>query len=135
MSFTKEIRISVVLILLVAIFSCKKDITRTDKYLEVMKIHDVAMAEMGNIHNKSNEIKDLIMNAKSSKDSAMYVTTLSELEKAEDGMMEWMQEFKIPKDYESAQIFLENEIIKVKKVNLDIFSALDNAEKLLTSNN
>jgi hypothetical protein len=113
--------------------SCKKEITKSVKYLEVMKIHDIAMAEMGNIHSKSKELKEMLDSSISSEDSLVYVTALKELEKAEDGMMEWMAGFKLPKEYNEANAFLDSEMTKVQKVNNDIFTALDKSDHILKS--
>jgi hypothetical protein len=113
--------------------SCKKEITKSEKYLEVMKIHDIAMAEMGNIHHKSKELKEKLGSSISSEDSLIYFTALKELEKAEDGMMEWMAGFKLPKEYNEANAFLESEMTKVQKVNNDIFAALEKSGNILKS--
>lgn len=121
----------ILILFLLFLCSCKQDITRSDAYLEVMKIHDVAMAEMGNIHNKSVELKKLLSSAKTDYDSSAYETAIIDLEQAEDGMMEWMQGFQVPKDPKAAKVFLEDQLTKVKKMNNDIFSALEKAENLI----
>lgn len=60
---------------------------------------------------------------------------ITNLKKAENFMMDWMAEYKIPKDKpEAAQLkYLDGELIKVNQMKLDFNKAMNDAKNYLDS--
>ncbi len=98
-------------------------------YKEVMKYHDEAMIEMGVIHNLRKKLKPILDTEPS--DSSKIYTLISDLESADDGMMDWMAQFKAHENKTSLDSYLSDQLELVKKVNEDIFSSITAAKKYL----
>lgn len=100
---------------------------------EVMDIHDTCMPEMSNL----NRIKRNIRQADIAEDSPLKGKSfemLEQIETAEEGMMAWMRDFKVPKkDDEDSEVipYLKEEKIKIQKVSDDMYRALDVGGKFL----
>lgn len=114
-----------VAILLIACSPSKK--STADHKAEVMKIHDDSMEKMGEIRQAAFSLEDL---AKTHMDSTAILKIVSELEAADEGMMEWMANYKEPeeKDMES---FLAAEKVKIQEVANNIYKSLENAQKYI----
>ena len=103
-------------------------------YDEVMGIHDEVMPKMNDIHRKKTELKEKLANnpdlsqQERDKANAMIAT----LDSAGESMMVWMREFRPVPDSageEKAREYLENELIRVKKVRENMLKALEEVDK------
>ncbi len=101
---------------------------RTD-YKEVMKYHDEAMVEMGVMHNLRKKLKPFLDTAPA--DSTEINSLITNLESADDGMMEWMAQFKAHENKTTLDTYLSNQLTLVKKVNEDIFNSITAAKNYL----
>lgn len=116
--------------LMTIFFSCKKEFATQEiktSYESVMAVHDEVMPKISKIQrykkklrkldNKDNQVKSLIKN----------------LSDADDGMMDWMAEFKLDQTTSSKEqmIYLKNEQIRINKVSVDMLSSIDAARKYL----
>ncbi len=111
---------------------------------EVMKIHDDAMAKMGDLGTLANELEQQATAMKSDStlmsDSAAMATQLTTYDNAitaindaKSGMMEWMNTFKAPADeasFEEKMAFYQEEKEKVITVMEDINASLENGATL-----
>jgi prefoldin subunit 5 len=101
---------------------------------EVMKIHDEAMAKMDEIYKLKQDLKKQIEEAPAmaAEKKAEIEMTIAKLDSANDGMMNWMHQYKPIADSvfgeEKAREYLEGEIEKIKKVRQDMFDAIDKAK-------
>lgn len=130
-----NLQISFFLVLLFSFGSCKeKSINQTAEapppklYVEVMEIHDEVMPKTADIHRYKRDLKKI-------KDSLQitdeqFFNVIKTLEDADENMMVWMAEFKMPSDTNLVTPYLENEKIKIQKVSDDIYSSLENAQSL-----
>lgn len=112
-----------------------------DKHLEVMEVHDVAMAKMDQIYD---QISDLRTEHKQLKmvDSAGNVGAMEEvmdaivaLQKADDGMMDWMAAYQTPAEgapVEETLVYLNGQMKEIEQVAVDIDASLENGAALLT---
>lgn len=117
------------------LWSCKPDIksdVNQSLYDEVMVIHDDVMPKMSDIHKLKKQIR------KTYKDDTVEgykesLVILSQLEKADEGMMTWMANFKIPEglDAEQQKAYLLKEKLAIKKVSDDMYAAIDTAKTFL----
>lgn len=116
-----------------SVYSCKTEVTQRSDYKEVMRVHDEAMARMGEMIELKNQIKDLESTQLEPVDSEIADKLVAELEAADEGMMVWMSEFRIPEDGNSEDLksFFINEQKKVNIVNTDISTAIINATTFL----
>ena len=126
-----------ILFIAILLLSCN----RHEKiYDEVMDIHDVAMANMDQIMTLKVELKENIesLNSDTLVDNTAQIeeinSLISDLESADEGMMNWMREFH--DDYEhvaKSEImdYLEEQKEKITAVGKTINEAIDNAQKFL----
>lgn len=91
-------------------------------YTDVMKVHDEVMPVMEEIQEYKTEM-ELELDER-----ADYI--LKELEKADEAMMVWMREFKVPESMpkEERQTYLESEKIKIENVKTMILNSIEMAE-------
>ncbi|MBK8620843.1 MAG: hypothetical protein IPN79_03545 [Saprospiraceae bacterium] len=99
-------------------------------YMEVMAIHDAVMPEMGTIHAYKKELK-ILKNSFAGENKIL--DAIQQLNKADDGMMDWMAAFKVPENKDSTDLYLQNEKIKIQKVSDDMYASMAAAKKLIDS--
>lgn len=104
-------------------------------YKSVMAVHDEVMPEMGTIHRLRKKLKAKVkegMENDSIQTTAM-TQMISELDAADEGMMSWMADFKMPKDVttEEQLSYLKKEQAKIDQVSKDMFGRIESAKKLL----
>ena len=109
-------------------WSCKqKADLSADAKAEVMKIHDDAMAELGNIRTAVFELEEL---RKTSPDSIKIDEVVSQLENADDAMMDWMGNYVEPED-DKLKDFLVDQKTKISIVADKMYTSLEASKKYL----
>ncbi|NNF32925.1 MAG: hypothetical protein HKN68_02390 [Saprospiraceae bacterium] len=113
--------------------SCKTEVTKRADFKEVMQVHDEAMARMGEIHDMKKQVESWAETASDSTFITVSYDIIKKLEMADEGMMSWMAEFKIPDGGPENEMksYFAAEQIKVDKVSEDIDRAINNALKFL----
>ena len=109
------------------------------KEKEVMKVHDDAMAKMGQLTMKSKQIKDYVdsLSAISITQYADQIQQLSkanqDLAQADDGMMNWMRNYALPSEGsdEEKMSYLNQQLEKMVEVSKAMDDALQQADDLL----
>ncbi len=106
---------------------------------ELMVIHDEVMPKMGEVNKLRNEL--VTLSEKSNTTDSLAIASIKEtiqyLEQADEGMMDWMGEFKRPsklrksKTHEEILAYLEDEKQKVQKVKEDINGSIEAAVAIL----
>ncbi len=97
-----------------------------EKYNEIMRIHDEVMPEMSTMRRYRKQLL-----AKGNNDQIMQAVT--DLTKADERMMDWMAEFKMPENVgEKDKIsYLNKELISVAAMNKQIKDAMTQAESII----
>jgi hypothetical protein len=101
---------------------------------ETMRIHDEAMAEMADMNRVRREIKDFMTRAKMTPEAMkQWQQALTDIEKAEEGMMNWMAGYKEPAGQPEADAlkYLQEQKDKIAQNQADIRAALAAGKKLL----
>lgn len=119
--------------LLIIFISCKGEFMSPEikkSYESVMLVHDEVMPEMSTINKLRRQIKKL------PHQDAETQTLITNLETADDGMMDWMQAFKLDR---KAPIpdqlnYLSMEQKSIDKVSADMKSAINSAQEYLKRN-
>lgn len=122
------------LLLVLGVLSCKNHSANTaspkdELYDSVMAIHDKVMPEMSKIH-------DLKRSLKSSQDPKVNIVVLKNikaLEEADEAMMQWMAEFKVPEEEGARKTYLINEKTKIQNVSDQMYTSMAAATLLLDS--
>ena len=133
-------RILSYILLVVLMVSCKPKINNDEiktRYDQVMMVHDEVMPKMKPMSQLKKKLKKELINRANNAELSMKITeSLSEIEAADEQMMDWMADFKLPEDKsEKAQIsYLQKEQKKIEKVRMDIESAINNAHALTMKN-
>lgn len=131
------------LILLLATFllgSCGNDQTKVKEksefdtlFAEVMTIHDDVMPETNNLYKLKKFAQE---NLQVIPDTSAYVKKLLDVQvlsdKADDAMMDWMAQFKIPEsDHNSKIKYLENEKKSISEVRDLMLLTIYEGKKLI----
>ncbi len=134
-------------ILFLIFFSCQSNdpnhLAEESLKDEVMVIHDEVMPKMGEI----NRLRKKLINLKEEGQipDSMSIEPINEaieyLEKADDGMMDWMGEFDSPsklrgkKTHEEIMAYLKEEKVKVEQVKYDILTSIKTAKEIFDNYN
>lgn len=118
----------------IMLIACKSDIKsgpNAELYTEVMAIHDEVMPKMTDIHQIKKEIKKQY-NDSTSENYAASVEMLGALTAADEGMMSWMADFKIPEQAspEDQKEYLQQQKIAITQVRNDMLSAIEEAKAM-----
>lgn len=111
--------------------SCGNQVIDENRLLavEVMAVHDEAMAKMGYMHELKLGLKEKGKDLSKGEVAA----AIDSLQKAHKAMMEWMRSYKPPKtdaEFESARNYLLEEKEKITEVGRLINESIEQAEKL-----
>lgn len=122
-------------LLALTVISCQE--TDKNKALEneVMEVHDEVMPEMDNVMKLKKELKEKLDEADSSR-AKRIKEAINELEKADEGMMNWMREYDSPAgslSEEEAKQYLQQEKEKITKVKEQMKASQTLARALLES--
>ena len=106
----------------------------TALYNKVMELHDELMPKMEEIYNLKKEIQDEIAKTPELvvEKKVELEKTISELDSANNVMMDWMHKFNpLPDstDQEAAREYLETEMEKIRKVKDIMSEAVDKAKE------
>lgn len=122
-------------ILLVLLFfsSCKESSNvahqESTLYKEVMEVHDKVMPELSTIHAIRRDLKAI--ERPNSKD--IIFSQIKALDEADEAMMTWMADFKLPEDKTNENAYLEAEKIKISNVSDMMYSSIKNGKQMLDS--
>ncbi len=103
---------------------------------EVFAIHDEVMPKMSDIVRLKGGLIEMPTDSIS---GPMVKATNAQLEKSEDAMMNWMNNFKSPeklresKNHEEIMAYLENEKLEIAKVRDEMKNSIEAAERILSA--
>jgi len=111
------------------------------KQIEVLKkdtmtVHDEAMKDLAEMNRTKRQLKDFMTVATMTPEqSAQFTGALAAIEKADEDMMTWMQEYADPDEMPAADAikYLQEQKTKIEKNRDDIRAALEAGKKLLPS--
>lgn len=110
------------------ISSCKE---KTNLEAEVIAIHDEVMPKMGDIHLAKKDLKKILTSSVDDSTKAEILNLLSNLENADEGMMEWMHNWKVPESEPERTDYLLKEKDKITKVKSDMLNSLEAAKNYI----
>ena len=114
--------------------TCKSHVNNTEPHNnplldEVMVIHDKVMPETATIHTYIRELKDL--NLHEAKD--IIYLNIQSLEMADEAMMSWMADFKVPEDSILVKDYLTLEKNKISNISDGMYVAIKRARIVIDS--
>ena len=132
--------ISIVLFL----FSCQSgnEERNAEKQIrdEIYAIHDDVMPKTSEIHRLKRQLKKFPdQNVADPVVKKQILETVVILEKADEGMMSWMNSFKEPaklrkaKTHEEIMVYLDEEKAKISQVRSDMLNSIETAKALLAT--
>ncbi len=101
---------------------------------ETMRIHDEAMAEMAEMNRVGRDMKDFMKRARMTQEGMKrWQQVLTDIEKAEEGMMNWMAGYKAPAGQPEADAlkYLQEQKERIDKNQADIRAATAAGKALL----
>lgn len=101
-------------------------------YSEVMAIHDEVMPKMDDIYTLKEGLKKKLADNPAADKKSEIESAIARLDAADESMRVWMREFdsEAIKDEEKKREYLENEMVKVKKLREDMLAAIEQAKTL-----
>ncbi|ACU04700.1 hypothetical protein [Pedobacter heparinus] len=119
-----------ILLVILAAAACKLGVDYKTKRDEVMKFHDVVMADQGVVVNNQMKLDTLLKDLKGLKakfpeidttaEKATITALIAQLTKAEDSMDDWMHKFEpdvTGKSNEAAIQYFKDEMVKIVAVD------------------
>ncbi len=98
-------------------------------YDTVMFIHDAVMPETATIH----KIRKALKETNTDGERAPILDQIKYLDDAEEAMMAWMAEFKVPEEQVQQIPYLEIEKVKIQKVSDLMYDAIKKGQSMLDS--
>lgn len=120
-------RILIFLCLISLISSCREKSTLEQ---EVIAVHDEVMPKLGELNKDRRNLQDILKSTTDENVKTELLNAITALEKADDGMMEWMSDWKVPSDPVEQQSYLEKEMSRIAKVKTDMIESMKNAKLL-----
>ena len=133
------------MLLILAFASCKQQLDYKATRDEVIKVHDVVMADHGKVVDQQLKLEEMLKNMSALKAQHSEIDTIKEkdsitavrdqLNVAEEAMNTWMHEFEpdvTGKSNEEAITYFEAEKQKIQKVDTLFKSELKRAEAYLS---
>jgi len=96
-----------------------------------MEIHDEVMPKLGKLNKQRKTLKKALPSIKDAGLKNEVLQTIVALEKADDGMMDWMAAWDVPADKSAQTTYLNAEMIKIQKVKDDMLSSMKQATALI----
>ena len=124
----KLIQIVFMSFLLIGLSSCRE---KSNLEKEVMEIHDEVMPKIGKLNKQRKQLKKALPSVSDASIKNEIQQVIEALEKADDGMMDWMAAWDVPDDKTAQAEYLTAEMVKIKKVKEDMLSSMDQAAVLL----
>ena len=101
---------------------------------EVIAIHDEVMPKMGDMHLARKALRKVLEKTEDEVVKKEILSMIKDLENADEGMMTWMHEWKVPKNEPEKTTYLNKEKEKITKVKVDMLTSLENAHNFLSKN-
>ena len=111
---------------------------RQKAFDEMMEVHDEVMPEISTINALSRKLKEKIAASGNQDSLIMMKATLTRLEEAEEGMMDWMHKLDVPKkDIEDAKAiaYMKKEKEKISIVSTNMKKAIQSGKAILGERN
>ena len=123
-------------------FACGSDnpdhIAQEKMKEEIFAVHDEVMPKMGEINRIERQLRKLTKGQELAPDDPV-LDMLGRLEKADEGMMAWMGDFKEPsklrgeKSHEEIMAYLAAQKVAIEKVRDDMMSAIADGKHMVES--
>lgn len=94
-----------------------------------MAIHDAVMPEMTTIHKLKKELKAI----ENPGAKSIILDNIKDLNDADEAMMTWMADFKVPDDKSQEESYLQAEKVKIQAVSDQMYGAMKTAATLIDS--
>jgi len=117
----------------ILLFSACKE--KSNLEAEVIAIHDEVMPKMGDMYKARKALREILIEIESDSVKNDVIKMISDLENADEGMMTWMHEWKVPDSDPEKTTYLLEEKEKITKVKVDMLSSLENANKFIEKSN
>lgn len=113
---------------LVGLFTSCTDKSTLEK--EVMAIHDEVMPKLGELNMDKKGLEIILKNTTDESVKITLQDAITALERADEGMMDWMAEYKLPIETTTQKAYLNKEMIRITKVKTDMLESMKNAKLL-----
>lgn len=121
-----------VFLFVVLTIGCKE---KTQLEIDVIAVHDEVMPKMGDIHKAKKQLRKIMKTVENDSVSTQILNLIQDLENADEGMMDWMHNWDVPKDDPEKTAYLNKEMEKITKVKVDMLSSIESANAFIDKMN
>ena len=119
-----------------SIFGCQNNQASQldEKRAEVMKIHDEAMLHHSTINKYSRILKGVFPSIDEEAELNDIKSAITELEDANNGMMEWMQQYSDPGEetsFEETMSYYSSVQKEMEDIHIQILNAIENSKPIV----
>jgi len=118
---------------LIALFSSCREKSTLEQ--EVIAVHDEVMPKLGELNKDRKNLQAILKSTTDETVKAELLAAITSLEKADDGMMDWMSDWKVPSEPTEQKPYLEKEMIRINKVKTDMLESMRTAKLLIEKHN
>jgi hypothetical protein len=122
-------RTAIFILSVMALFSACKEPVNPEA--EVMAIHDEVMPKMGEIHLARKSLKEIFSKTNDEVLKTEITRLMANLDQADEGMMVWMEQWKVPEDSQEKSAYFLKEKEKITKVKHDMLNSLQEASNFI----
>lgn len=118
----------ILLFCLIGLISSCREKSNLEK--QVMAVHDEVMPKLGELNKDRKALQTILKSTTDEPTKTILLNAITALERADDSMMEWMADWKIPTDPVEQETYLNKEMIRITKVKTDMLESMKNAKLL-----
>lgn len=126
--------LAAIIILIAGFYACRaKEETPASKFHdEIMVVHDEVMPKMKDIYRIKKALKKKVKGMEDEMKKSQIQEHIDALEAADDAMMDWMANYKKPKDSDSPTMaYLDDQKDKIQWVKAKMIGSIDQAQIFL----
>lgn len=113
---------------LVGMFASCREKSTLEK--QVMAIHDEVMPKLGELNKDRKALQKILKSTTDENIKSELLKAITGLENADDGMMDWMAEWKVPEEKSEQEAYLNKEMVRITKVKSDMLESMKTAKVL-----
>ncbi len=122
-----------VVLLSLTYLSCGPKLNDENKVLkdEVMAIHDDVMPKMSDIHRNKKMLRKALKVVEGEENKKVLSLHIKKLEEADEAMMKWMGEYKIPESDNEAKEYLLRQKKEISSVRDQMLKAIEKSGEII----
>jgi hypothetical protein len=126
-------KVFILLAIMIGMFSCKNETSDKVELLktEVIGIHDEVMPKMTDIHKNKKLLREALNVVSEGNNKDVILLHIKKLEEADEAMMAWMGEYKIPTGEQEAITYLQGQKVEIERVKKMMLLSIEKSNEII----